>query len=216
MASVSRQIGWSQESNLLYQILKQITRLTSVIFGLKPKYKVFTALVSQSGESEELLLNSGAVTKGVTYKIDGANDGDFSNVGAFSNESSTYFIATNNEVPNSYGSAQLIYNPGAPVTVILENTIGNVWFIYETPGIYSLNSDSLFIEGKTFMDNAGLEAYNVFNRIINDSIFGGTQKGYYFIKQGESIINLKTLEDPETPADSIIGNPICMEFKVYN
>lgn len=47
MASVSRQIGWSQESNLLYQILKQVTRLTSVIFSLKPTYKVYSALLSQ-------------------------------------------------------------------------------------------------------------------------------------------------------------------------
>jgi hypothetical protein len=29
MASVSRQIGWSQESNLLWQILNQITKLTN-------------------------------------------------------------------------------------------------------------------------------------------------------------------------------------------
>lgn len=46
--NVSRQIGWSNESNLLYQILKQITKLTSVVFGLKPKYKEYTALYSQA------------------------------------------------------------------------------------------------------------------------------------------------------------------------
>jgi hypothetical protein len=47
MASVSRFIGWSQEANLLYQILKQVTRLTAVIFSLKPKYKVYSALLEQ-------------------------------------------------------------------------------------------------------------------------------------------------------------------------
>jgi hypothetical protein len=51
---ISRQIGWSNESNLLYQILKQITRLTSTLFSLKeaatPKYKVYTALLTQAGE----------------------------------------------------------------------------------------------------------------------------------------------------------------------
>jgi hypothetical protein len=47
MASVSRQIGWSNESNLLYQILKQVTRLTAVIFSLKPTYKVYSALLEQ-------------------------------------------------------------------------------------------------------------------------------------------------------------------------
>jgi hypothetical protein len=50
---ITRQIGWSNESNLLYQILKQITRLSSIIFSLRqeatPKYKVYTALVKQSG-----------------------------------------------------------------------------------------------------------------------------------------------------------------------
>lgn len=45
--NVSRQIGWSNESNLLYQILKQITRLTAVIFSLKPTYKVYSALLEQ-------------------------------------------------------------------------------------------------------------------------------------------------------------------------
>ena len=47
MASISRQIGWSNESNLLYQILNQITRLTAVIFSLKPTYKVYSALLEQ-------------------------------------------------------------------------------------------------------------------------------------------------------------------------
>jgi hypothetical protein len=47
MTSVSRQIGWSNESNLLYQILNQITRLTTVIFSLKPTYKVYSALLEQ-------------------------------------------------------------------------------------------------------------------------------------------------------------------------
>lgn len=54
--NVSRQIGWSNESNLLYQILKQLNRLTSVISNIvsgggdtRP-YKVYTALLSQAGE----------------------------------------------------------------------------------------------------------------------------------------------------------------------
>ena len=35
--NISRQIGWSNESNLLYQILKQITRLTGVLYNIKPQ-----------------------------------------------------------------------------------------------------------------------------------------------------------------------------------
>ena len=53
MAQISRQIGWGTESNLLYQILKQLNKLTSVLFGLKeaatPKYKVYTASLTQVG-----------------------------------------------------------------------------------------------------------------------------------------------------------------------
>ena len=48
MAIPSRQIGWGTESNLLWQILKQLTRLTSIMFSLKPNYKVYTVLLSQS------------------------------------------------------------------------------------------------------------------------------------------------------------------------
>jgi hypothetical protein len=55
MAIPSRQIGWGTESNLLWQILKQLSRLTSTLFSLKeaatPKYKVYTALLTQSGEN---------------------------------------------------------------------------------------------------------------------------------------------------------------------
>ena len=40
MAIPSRQIGWGTESNLLWQIL------TSVLFGLKPNYKIYVALLS--------------------------------------------------------------------------------------------------------------------------------------------------------------------------
>jgi hypothetical protein len=51
MAIGNRQIGWSQESNLLWNISAQIQKLISVITkSLAPKYKVYTALLSQAGE----------------------------------------------------------------------------------------------------------------------------------------------------------------------
>jgi hypothetical protein len=55
--NVSRQIGWSAESNLLYQILKQLNRLTSIISNIvggggdSRPYKVYTALLTQTGTS---------------------------------------------------------------------------------------------------------------------------------------------------------------------
>jgi hypothetical protein len=173
MASVSRQIGWSQESNLLYQILKQITKLTAVVFALKPKYKVFTALVSQTGASDPQTLSSGAVTKGVTYRIDGGNDGDFSNIGAPSNDDSTSFIATINGEPNSYGTCSLLYDLGAPVAIVLENTIGNIWFEYRNVGEYRVWSNSLFIEDKTAIDIDAFSYLNIGNYsfIANQTLF---------------------------------------------
>jgi hypothetical protein len=152
MAQISRQIGWGTESNLLYQILKQLNKLTSILFNLKestvPKYKVFTALLTQSGGDDLQGISSGPVTKGVTYQIS-ASDGNFSNVGAPSNDDSTWFVAINNEIPNSYGTGLLKYNTGAPVVTVLENTIGNIWFTYDGVGNYGVNSNNLFTGNKT-------------------------------------------------------------------
>ena len=215
MASVSRQIGWSNESNLLYQILKQITRLTSVVFGLKPKYKVFTALLTQTGPSDPQTLSSGSVTKGVTYRIDGGSNGDFSNVGAPSNDDSTYFIAINNETPNSYGTCALLYDLGAPVATVLENTIGNIWFTYNAIGEYHINSLDLFTDNKKFINGANFNT-PTFNHLLNGDGTGFTsQRGYFFTSDNSTTIRLITIE-AETFSDNIISNPTCIEIRVYN
>jgi hypothetical protein len=160
MAIQNRQIGWSQESNLLWQILKQINKLTSVIFGLKeaatPKYKVYTALLTQSGGGNPDSLTSGAVTKGVTYTIVGTEVGDFTNVGAPSNQEGTSFVAINNDVPNDYGNGGLSFNLGAPLVTVLENTIGNIYWTYSNIGYYSANLVNAFPEVKTFILTASM------------------------------------------------------------
>jgi hypothetical protein len=158
MAIQNRQIGWSQESNLLWQILKQINKLTSVIFGLKeaatPKYKVYTALLTQSGGDGLLNINRGQLTIGITYFINDFSEGmDFTNVGASNNNVGTSFVATGT-TPNSWGTDEgigyiLVFNTGAPVVTVLENTIGNIWFTYENPGQYFMYSDGLFTVNKT-------------------------------------------------------------------
>jgi hypothetical protein len=117
---------------------------------IAPTYKVYTALLTQSGGDDLLALASGAVTKGVTYQIDGSSNGDFSNVGAPNNNDGTLFVATTNETPNDYENASLIYNNGAPVATVLENTIGNIWFTYGSGGIYNINSNALFTLDKTY------------------------------------------------------------------
>lgn len=166
--------------------------------------ELFIALLTQIGESEELNLSSGAVTKGVTYRIDGASDGDFSNVGAFSNEASTYFIATNNEAPNSYGSAQLIYDPGAPTAIILENTIGNIWLEYVATGTYSVNSNNLFTEDKTAIDIDAFASVNSPNDsfISNETVFPSNTFQIYLTKAGSLVDDVLTKNR--------------LEIKVYN
>lgn len=52
---------------------------------------------------------------------------------------------------------------GAPVVIVLENTLGNIWFSYDDVGIYYVNSSGLFTENKTFntiSDNIDLRAPN--------------------------------------------------------
>lgn len=119
----------------------------------EPAYKVYTALLTQSGGSDEQIISSGPVTQGVTYLvIDNDTPGsnwDFSNVGGPTYPFSGYFVATNSEIPISYFGSTVKYNTGAPVVTVLENTIGNIWFTYATEGTYIIYSDNLFTANKT-------------------------------------------------------------------
>ena len=205
--NVSRQIGWSNESNLLYQILKQITRLTAVVFNLKPKYKVFTALLSQTGGRDPQSIYNVSLTIGATYFINN-NDGsgDFTNVGAPSNEQATYFIATGT-TPNSWGilgSVDLSYNTGAPTAIVLENTIGNIWFEYVSAGEYRIYSNSLFIEDKTAVDVDAFSWANISNYsfITNETLFP------------ENYFNITSTISGAPNDDLLAKNRI--EIKVYN
>jgi hypothetical protein len=125
-------------------------------------YKVYTALLTQSGGDNNSLISNNPLTIGVTYLIDNNEGGtaDFTNVGAPNNNNGTYFVATGNN-PNSWGataSAELIYNTGAPVVTILENTIGNIWFTYQGDGTYLINSNGLFTIDKTWGISANVFA----------------------------------------------------------
>jgi hypothetical protein len=126
-----------------------------------PKYKVFTALLTQNGESPNSQgLNTGSLNIGVTYVIGNTNNDtiDFTNVGAPNNNNGTSFIATGT-TPNSWGDdneGSLTYDTGAPVVTVLENTIGNIWFEYASSGQYLCKSSTLFTENKTTID---MDAY---------------------------------------------------------
>jgi hypothetical protein len=116
------------------------------IANVSRPYKVYTALLTQSGGDSPETQTDGVLQIGATYYISDVDDGeygDFTNVGAPNNDIGTYFIATGEE-PNEWGKTTLSYNLGSPVANVLENTIGNVWFTYESEGQYIFSSNDLF------------------------------------------------------------------------
>jgi hypothetical protein len=122
-------------------------------------YQVYTALVTQSGGNDFQVQSTGTLVIGRTYRIlinpIDSPGYDFTNVGAPSNEVNVFFVATGT-IPNSWGSQEgqidiLEYNLGAPEVIVLENTIGNIWWVYDSMGIYSIYSDGLFTVGKTMV-----------------------------------------------------------------
>lgn len=169
-------------------------------------YKVFTALLSQSGGNNPLSLSSGAVQEGVSYRVRDANEtADFSNVGgpgvgqAFD---FTWFIATASATPNSYGNGQLEYDTGAPIATVLENTIGDVWFTYSGTGNYFLNSDSLFTNGTWT------------NISLNIQGFGDNINFSMYQYNADNIVIVSG-----TPGDSQYDNYLnqtCIEVRIYN
>ena len=152
------------------QDMQQWYTMQDVADSVQP-YKVFTALLTQSGGDDPTFINSSyLLTVGVSYTItdDGGSYelGDFTNVGAPNNELGTTFIATGT-TPNSWGvDIILTYNNGAPVATVLENTIGNVWFVFNINGRYSLLSNELFVNNKTAKfggyANLDLDSYFLF------------------------------------------------------
>ena len=117
-----------------------------------PKYKVFTALLTQNGGDYPYSISATSLLPGVTYQIQD-NDhetADFTLAGAPNNNVGTSFIATSDTVNwGTNASGVLSYNEGAPLAIVLENTIGNIWFEYKNTGEYVCHSDYLFLNNKT-------------------------------------------------------------------
>jgi hypothetical protein len=170
MAIPSRQIGWGTEDNLLWQISKQLEQLTNVTAQActtttstssstttttttLPVYRVYTALLSQTGGDNPTLAADVPLVLGLSYQIIDNDSGtaDFTNVGAPNNTVGTFFSATGT-TPTSWGVntlGQLQFNTGAPTAIVLENTLGNISFEYKSSGTYKCWSDNLFTIDKT-------------------------------------------------------------------
>jgi hypothetical protein len=197
-------------SNFNYE-LKVLQGLEAIAVGLEnqSKYKVYTALLTQSGTDDPLDQTSGTFTIGVSYRIGGYIAGDdFSNiggpgVGVDGQWDGQWFVATGT-TPLNYTNGTLIqYNTGAPVVTVLENTIGNVWFTYNSAGSYSIFSNGLFIENKT-----------VFNiSLTGDDISTGyICLGYVQEPDSCSI----TTGDISSSSDDVLIWPTPIEIRVYN
>ena len=115
-------------------------------------YKVYTALLTQTGGDDPQTISAGTLVVGVTYEITNYQSGDdFTNIGAPLNETGIKFVATGTS-PNVWtNNSELSYNNGAPVVTVLENTIGNINFQYSSIGNYTVNCEpnNFFLVGKT-------------------------------------------------------------------
>ena len=171
-------------------------------------YKVFTALLTQSGTGNPDAINNDSLVVGTTYEIlntDG-NTVDFTNVGAPNNLAGTSFIATGT-TPTSWGQTNnglLGFNTGAPVATVLENTIGNIWFTYVGAGTYNINSNGLFTENKTGLLIAP-QTQNAPDAYV-----------FQFNRVDDNELQLQVLNADESgPVDDILSNQM-IEIRVYN
>jgi len=125
-------------------------------YEVKP-YKVYTALLTQSGNSNIDTIDSGNTVIGVTYQIDASVTGDdFRDIGGplitYDNEFiDYYFVATDTTPDNWTNGTVLRFDTGAPTVIVLENTIGNIWFTYVEVGSYFVKSNGLFTD-KTYLN----------------------------------------------------------------
>ena len=173
-----------------------------------PTYKVFTGLLTQSGGDDEQFMNDDIyLVKGVTYDIVANDVPNFNFVpyGAPNNDNGTKFIA--NETITFLGiiDCSLSYNNGAPVCTVLENTLGNVWFTYDSVGNYYLNSIDLLIVNKTFTLNSQTRCNN-----INDQFFN-----LLFVSIDDSIFRIIILDDNLFTANDLLTSKM-IEIRVYN
>jgi hypothetical protein len=190
-------------------IVNNVTGQTINGQSFVPKYKVYTALLTQSGVSN-VVPNYGndpdPLTIGVTYEIVDNTDADFTNVGAPNNNVGTFFVAIGT-TPASWGDSVIQYNTGAPVVTVLENTIGNIWFHKNgSEGSYSIESDNLFSVDKTWcsITSAGNQT----------SIANGYTESIY-VNTADDNINIFTGIILDGGVDDVLNNtPI--EIRVYN
>ena len=202
---VSNSTNTTYSGSAALKAMQQWYTMEDVTNTVRP-YQVFTALLTQSGGDNVEQISSGELTAGVTYLFAQSQAGDdFRNVGGplvtYADEFlGTSFVATLTATPNNWVEAVLIYNTGAPVATVLENTIGNIWFTYDSLGTYIIKSNSLFTDNKfaLFMGNMVTEP------AVNISC----------IKIDESTVYMSVTQADNSADGELTNTPI--EIRVYN
>jgi len=200
---VSNSTNTTYSGSAALKAMQQWYTMQDVSDSIQP-YKVFTALLTQSGGDDPDSKTDGLTTIGVSYTIANYLEGDFTIIGAPNNLVGTSFIATGTTPDwGSTEGSELSYNTGAPVATVLENTIGNVWFTYSYPGGYSCSSENLFINSKSTMFLGGLNW---------DGGSGILKSGF----DGEGYGAIVTTNFDGDPSDNGLLYNVPIEIRVYN
>ena len=110
--------------------------------SILPTYKVYTALLTQSGGDGPDEADNFPLIIGTTYQItDNSGGADFTTAGSPNNEVGTYFVATSSIVNWGNDNASVSWNTGAPVVIVLENSLGVApTYKYNDVGEYIINT----------------------------------------------------------------------------
>jgi hypothetical protein len=166
---------------------------------------VYTALLTQTGDTNPDSFNGGELIVGTSYRLQSPSiNADFTNVGAPNNNDGTWFIATG-VTPNNWGTGTVYCDYGAPVVTVLENTIGNIWFEFYQIGNYYIQSNSLFITDKTTIINgSGWDTGDIENILPVFTLY-----------QNITNILIQSTDRTLTPIDNVLHNTL-IEIRVYN
>ena len=181
MSIPSKQIGWSNESNLLWEISKQMERLTKVVYansggGGNSTYKVYTALLTQ----RDIFESSGLLVSGTSYIIYRLSSGDdFTNVGFTA--INVPFVATGTTPTNWIHNTEVYdYELTKPTAVVLENTSFTFnWDMGEINWDELGNTGSLIIDFVPKNKNTG-DTYIIRDRKSNEYVS-------YIVQSSDSI-----------------------------
>lgn len=162
-------------------------------------YTVYKALMSQTTVAD----TSGTLVEGKTYIIDSLKTGDdFSNVGYV--EEGTAFVATGT-TPTDWTNSTSVMNltDSAPTVTILENSIGDIVWAYDSVGVFTGTLAGKFTEDKTY--------FPLPVSIIHPITGGLVTVGW----SSEDEIVVSSYDDtPELVDDVLDGVPI--EIQVYS